>query len=123
MIFKGTKHPEEAKKFLDFMMQPENLDKLYAADPGGKWPVFKSSLEKPTFQEDPLVKQLAEQVVEHGVDYWYPHNKGAVAIGSMGTSIADLIVNPVITGKREPADALEDAQNKLAPLFEQQAKQ
>ncbi len=118
MIFKGSKHPEEAKVFLDWMMQKENLEKLYAAEPGGKWPVYKSSIESPTFQTDPLVATLAEQVTEHGVDYWYPNNKAAVAIGSMGTSLTDIIVNPVISGKRQPAEALEDAQNKLAPLFE-----
>jgi hypothetical protein len=59
-------------------------------------------------------------VAEHGVDYWYPNNKAAVGIASLGTGIADYIVNPVITGSRTPQQALQDAQSKLAPLFQKQ---
>ncbi|HWQ14912.1 MAG TPA: sugar ABC transporter substrate-binding protein [Roseiflexaceae bacterium] len=120
MIYKQTKHPEEAKIFLRWMMRKENLLKLYASDPGGKWPVYRSMLEDPTFADDPLVHEFAQQIVDHGVDYWYPNNNGAVGIGSLGTSIADIIVNPVLSGQREPAEVLRDAQEKLAPLFEKQ---
>lgn len=120
MIYKQTKHPEEAKTFLTWMMQKENLRKLYAAEPGGKWPVYKSLLEDPIYSENEIIRTLAKQVVEHGVDYWYPNNAGGVGIGSMGTGIADIIVNPVLTGQRDPADALADAQKKLGPLFAKQ---
>ncbi|MCR6679878.1 hypothetical protein NVV43_31405, partial [Escherichia marmotae] len=77
---------------------------------GAKWPVYKSLLEDPVYQENELVATLAKQVVESGVDYWYPHNTGAVGIASMGTGITDTIVNPVLTGKTSPEDALADAQ-------------
>jgi ABC-type glycerol-3-phosphate transport system substrate-binding protein len=120
MIYKQTKHPAEAKKFLKFMMEKQNLGKLYASEPGAKWPVYKSQLSDPTYKKDPLVATLAKQVVEQGVDYWYPNNAGAVGIGSLGTGIADTIVNPVISGKRQPQDALEDAQQRLGPLFKKQ---
>jgi ABC-type glycerol-3-phosphate transport system substrate-binding protein len=120
MIYKQTKHPAEAKKFLEFMMQKQNLGKLYAAEPGAKWPVYKSQLNSATFKKDPLVATLAKQVVDQGVDYWYPNNAGAVGIGSLGTGIADVIVNPVISGKRSPQDALNDAQQRLSPLFKKQ---
>ena len=120
MIYLQTDHPREAKVFLDWVMRPKNLRKLYAADPGGKWPVFKSLLKDPVFRSNPLIRQAAQQVTKYGIDYWYPNNRAAVAIGSMGTSITDIIVNPVLTGKRKPADALRDAQRKLAPLFRQQ---
>jgi ABC-type glycerol-3-phosphate transport system substrate-binding protein len=86
MIYSQTEHPEEAKIFLRWMMEPENL---------------------------------AKQTVENGVDYWYPNNAAAVGIGSMGTSLTDLIVNPVVSGNRSPEDALADAQAQLEPLFQQ----
>ena len=35
MIFKQSKHPEEAKKFLDHLMKPETLGRLYEAHLGG----------------------------------------------------------------------------------------
>jgi multiple sugar transport system substrate-binding protein len=120
MIYNQTEHPEEAKEFLRWMMKKENIQKLYAAEPGAKWPVYKSLLEDPIYKEDPIVSELATQVVEHGVDYWYPNNAGAVGIGSVGTGIADIIVNPVLSGQVEPEDALADAQEKLGPLFAKQ---
>ncbi|HKG25391.1 MAG TPA: sugar ABC transporter substrate-binding protein [Thermomicrobiales bacterium] len=120
MIYKQSKHPEEAKTFLRWMMRPENLGKLYEAEPGAKWPVYKSLLQAPVYQSNELIAEVARQTVENGVDYWYPNNAGAVGIGSMGTSLTDIIVNPVVTGSRSPEDALADAQEQLAPLFEQQ---
>jgi ABC-type glycerol-3-phosphate transport system substrate-binding protein len=117
MIYKQTKHAAEAKTFLKWMMQKDNLRKLYASDPGGKWPVFKSLLNDPVYKENELVQTLAQQVVEHGVDYWYPNNKAAVGIGSMGTGIADIIVNPVISGQRQPQEVLKDAQSQLGQVF------
>jgi len=117
MIYKQTKHAAEAKTFLKWMMQKDNLRKLYASDPGGKWPVFKSLLNDPVYKENDLVQTLAQQVVEHGVDYWYPNNKAAVGIGSMGTGIADIIVNPVISGQRQPQEVLKDAQTQLGQVF------
>jgi multiple sugar transport system substrate-binding protein len=122
MIYKQTKCPQEAKTFLKWMMKKENIQKLYASEPGAKWPVYKSLLADPVYSEDPLRAELAKQVVEHGVDYWYPNNAGAVGIASMGTGIADIIVNPVLTGQVKPEDALADAQKKLGPVFAKQGK-
>jgi multiple sugar transport system substrate-binding protein len=119
MIFNQTEHPEETKTFLKFMMRPDNLRKVYEADPGAKWPVFKSLLDAPVFQENELIAEMARQTVENGVDYWYPNNAAAIGIGSMGTSLTDIIVNPVLTGNRSPEEALKDAQEQLEPLFQQ----
>ncbi|HYH10947.1 MAG TPA: sugar ABC transporter substrate-binding protein [Thermomicrobiales bacterium] len=118
MIYKQTEHPEEAKTFLKWMMRKENLEKLYASEPGGKWPVYRSLIETPTYQSNDLLATMAEQTVEYGVDYWYPNTAAAVGIASVGTALSDIIVNPVITGNREPKAALEDAQENLEPLFQ-----
>ena len=120
MIYKQTKHPDETKVFLDWMIQPEHLMKLYGAEPGGKWPIYKSLLDSPVYQENELIHTLAEQTVNNGVDYWYPNNAAAVGIGAMGTSLCDIVVNPVLAGARSPEDALKDAQQKMAPLFQRQ---
>lgn len=117
MIYQQSKHPGEAKTFLRWMMKPENLMKVYASDPGAKWPVYKSLIENPVFQKNDLLKTLAQQTVDAGVDYWYPNNAAAVGIGAMGTTLSDTVVNPVIAGKRSPEDALKDAQKQLEPLF------
>jgi multiple sugar transport system substrate-binding protein len=120
MIYKQTKHPEQAKEFLKWMMKKENLRKLYASEPGGKWPVYKSLTNDPIYQSNEMIQTLAKQSVETGVDYWYPSNKGGVGIASLGTGMADTVINPVITGQRSPQDALKDGAQKLAPLFQTQ---
>ncbi len=120
MIYKQTKHPAEAKAFLKFMMQKDNLRKLYESDPGNKWPVYKSLQNDPVYQSNELTATLVKQVVQHGIDYWYPNNEAAVGIATIGTGIADTIVNPVLVGARTPQQALQDAQTKLAPLFQKQ---
>ena len=80
---------------------------------------LQSLVDSPVYQENELLAELARQTVESGVDYWYPNNAAAVGIGSMGTSLTDLIVNPVVSGNRSPEDALADAQAQLEPLFQQ----
>jgi ABC-type glycerol-3-phosphate transport system substrate-binding protein len=117
MIFKQTQHPKEAKIFLDWLMSKKTLSRIYAAAPGGVWPVYKSVVKTRAFTANPLVKAVAEQETKRGVDYWYPYNKGAIGVAGLGTGIADYIVNPVLTGARTPQDALKDAQTKLSPLF------
>jgi ABC-type glycerol-3-phosphate transport system substrate-binding protein len=83
--------------------------------------VYKSLQQDPLYQKEEMTKELAQQVAQYSVDYWYPNNQAAVGIATIGTGIADLIVNPVLAGAREPEDALEDAQTQLSPLFEKQA--
>lgn len=117
MIYKQTEYPDEAKTFLKWMMRPENLRKLYAAEPGAKWPAYQSLVEDPIYQSNEMLSTLAQQTVEKGVDYWYPNNTAAVGIASMGTAITDTVVNPVITGNVAPEDALAEAQDQLEPLF------
>jgi ABC-type glycerol-3-phosphate transport system substrate-binding protein len=120
MIYKQTKHPKEARIFLMWMMQPDNVRKVYASGPGSYWPVYTSLLSDSIYRANEVIHTFATEVAEHGVDYWYPNNKAAVGIASLGTGIADYIVNPVITGSRTPQQALQDAQSKLAPLFQKQ---
>ena len=119
MIYNQTEHPEEAMQFLDFMMQQENLREVYASV-RGKGSVYKSLRNDPLYQENEMTAELARQVEEFAVDYWYPNNVAAVGIGSLGTGITDTIVNPVLAGAREPEDALRDAQEQLGPIFQRQ---
>jgi multiple sugar transport system substrate-binding protein len=118
MLYAQGEHPEEAKTFLKWMMEPDNLRKLYESEPGAAWPVYRSLLDSPVYQENELIATMAQHTVENGVDYWYPNTAAAVGIASLGTSIADIIVNPVITGQRAPQDALADAQASLGEMFQ-----
>jgi len=118
MLYAQSEHPEEAKTFLRWMMEPDNLRKLYESEPGAAWPVYRSLLDSPVYQENELIATMAQHTVENGVDYWYPNTAAAVGIASLGTSIADIIVNPVISGQRSPQDALADAQASLGEMFQ-----
>jgi hypothetical protein len=64
-----------------------------------------------------MAAKLNKQVNEYSVDYWYPNNAAAIGIGSLGTGIADFIVNPALVGARALEAALADGQEKLGPLF------
>jgi ABC-type glycerol-3-phosphate transport system substrate-binding protein len=117
MVFRQSKHPAEAIEFLKFMAAPENLKKVYAADVGNKYSPYTTLQDDPLWENDPLAAKLNRQVNDYSVDYWYPNNAAAIGIGSMGTGIADFIVNPVLAGARTPEAALADGQAKLSPLF------
>jgi ABC-type glycerol-3-phosphate transport system substrate-binding protein len=117
MIFRQSKHPAEAMEFLKFMAAPENLKKIYAADMGSKFSPYATLQDDPMWDDNPLAAKLNKQVNEYSVDYWYPNNAAAIGIGSLGTGIADFIVNPVLAGARTPEEALADGQTKLSPLF------
>jgi multiple sugar transport system substrate-binding protein len=116
-IYKQSKHQQEAKKFLDFLMQPENLMKLHAAN-GAAWgPVYQSMAADPMYKADPIVAEFARQILEHSVDYYYPTNVGATGLGAWGTGLADFVINPVLVGTKTPEQALKDGQARMAPMF------
>jgi ABC-type glycerol-3-phosphate transport system substrate-binding protein len=117
MIFRQTEHPEAAMEFLKFMADPENLKRVYAADLGSKFSPYATLQDDPIWEQEPLAAKLNQQVNDYSVDYWYPNNAAAIGIGSMGTGIADFIVNPVLAGARTPEEALADGQARLSPLF------
>jgi multiple sugar transport system substrate-binding protein len=117
MVFRQSKHPAEAMEFLKFMAAPENLKKIYAADMGSKFSPYATLQDDPMWEGNPLAAKLNKQVNDYSVDYWYPNNSAAIGIGSLGTGIADFIVNPVLAGARTPEEALADGQAKLSPLF------
>ena len=119
MVYKQSKHPAEAMKFVDFMMQKSSLKTIYDAVGGTKGSVYKSLRQDPVYQKNAMTKDFAEQVEKYAVDYWYPNNAAAIGIGAIGTGITDTIVNPVLTGSRSPEDALKDAQTKLGDIFQQ----
>ena len=43
------------------MMEPENLAKLYEAQPGNKWPIYKSLVDSPVYQENELLAEMARR--------------------------------------------------------------
>lgn len=118
-IFRQSKHPKEAMEFLDFLSAPENLMKVYAADLGNKYSPYKSLADDPIWQQEPLVAELNKQVAEHGVDYYFPYNSNPIGIASLGRTMSDTIINPVLAGGLSPKDALAEGQAKAEPGFAQ----
>jgi ABC-type glycerol-3-phosphate transport system substrate-binding protein len=119
MIFKDTQHPAEAQEFLKFMASSENLMAIYQGDLGSKFSPYKSIRNEAFWESEPMAVELAQQVNDYSVDYWFPNNTAAIGIGSMGTSIADVIVNPVLTGALTPQEALAEGQEQIGKFFVQ----
>ncbi|NLM55460.1 MAG: sugar ABC transporter substrate-binding protein [Firmicutes bacterium] len=120
MIFKQSKHPEEAKKFLDHLMKPETLGRLYEAHLGGFWPIYGSLTDLEAYQSDELFQEFARQVAEYSVDYYYPTNIGAAGLSAWGTGLADFVINPMLAGTVTPEQALANGQRRLEGLFRRQ---
>jgi len=59
MAFKGSKHPEETKKFLSYMYKPELYEQFVLTNPASYTPVLKQVQESPTYLNDDKVKSEA----------------------------------------------------------------
>jgi ABC-type glycerol-3-phosphate transport system substrate-binding protein len=61
-VFAGSKHPNEGKKFLEFITRPENNLKFSHTVPGHLIPPLKSVLDMPELYENPILKKHPEDV-------------------------------------------------------------
>jgi ABC-type glycerol-3-phosphate transport system substrate-binding protein len=61
-VFSGSKNPEEGKKFLAFLTQPENMLIFAHTVPGHIVPPLKSILKLPELYENPLIKKHPEDI-------------------------------------------------------------
>ena len=92
MIYKQTKHPEEAKTFLRFYLRPENLSRLYACG-DFHWPAEKQFFALERYQQSEPIRDIANKVLPVTHDYTYPSDATPII--------------PVIEGELMWADAVQ----------------
>lgn len=74
VIFKEAKNKDLAKKFLAFMLEPENLQPYVEGSLGRWFPVTKDGMESPFWQEDPHRKSVYDQFKAGTVTFEFTKN-------------------------------------------------
>ncbi|MET3926020.1 sugar ABC transporter substrate-binding protein [Devosia sp. 2618] len=110
---------EAAMTFVDWFTQPGRLEPLYAANPGGLWPIFKSEFDSELTRSQPLMQEMLAKVIPYTTDFAYP-GTGVPEMGVIdGEKMFAAPVNEVVIGQKTPAQAIDDAQAKMAALWEE----
>lgn len=116
---------DEVKKFIQFVMEPENNALLTAGmEPGGFYPCTEAARESGAFWENdyvkafPRVNDVALQEVQNGTLYGFTHdevvNKG---IGDVvGANVLAEVVQRVIVEDQEVESAVEWAHEEIEEL-------
>lgn len=117
-IWAHTPAMEAAKKFVDWFTQPGRLEALYAANPGGLWPIFKSEFDSELTRSQPLMQEMLAKVIPYTTDFAYP-GTGVPEMGVIdGEKMFAAPVNEVVIGQKTPEQAIDDAQAAMAELWE-----
>ncbi len=117
-IWKYTPHPEETKEFMKWFIEPGRLMPIYQARLGQVWPIWKSELNDPYFQNNRLLQEIAEKALPYAVDLCYPSG-GIPQMGAIdGEKMFAAPVAEVLTGQKTPEQAVTDAHEEMAKLFE-----
>ena len=117
-IWKYSPNIDAAKTFVRWFTKPGRLMPLYAANPGQLWPIFKSERENDFVKNNRLLTEMLNKVVPYTTDFAYP-GTGIPEMGVIdGEKMFAAPVNEVVVGAKTPAQAVDDAQKKMAELFE-----
>jgi len=110
---------DEAMTFVDWFTQPGRLTALYASDPGGLWPIFKSEFDSELTRSQPLMQEMLAKVIPYTTDFAYP-GSGVPEMGVIdGEKMFAAPVNEVVIGQKTPEQAIMDAHEKMAALWEE----
>jgi ABC-type glycerol-3-phosphate transport system substrate-binding protein len=117
-VWKYSPQLEAAKTFVRWFIQPNRLEPLYAANPGGLWPIFKSEFDSELTRSIPLMQELLTKVIPYTTDFAYP-GTGVPEMGVIdGEKMFAAPVNEVVVGAKTPEQAIDDAHKKMAELWE-----
>jgi N,N'-diacetylchitobiose transport system substrate-binding protein len=111
VVFKESKNTEAANAFVDFMLEPANLNKFTSEI--GFLPGTVAGIEESGYLEDPVRKPFAEQLLEHSAVYPPSPRWGALE----GANIFDGVIQNVMKGKETPQQAAQSLAEKMDEEF------
>jgi N,N'-diacetylchitobiose transport system substrate-binding protein len=111
VVFKESDNVETANAFVDFMLEPQNLNKFTSAI--GFLPGTVEGIETSGYLEDPVRKPFAEQLLEHSAVYPPSPRWGALE----GANIFDGVIQNVMKGKETPEQAAASLAEKMDEEF------
>ncbi len=130
MIFKDSKHPDEAAEFLKFFYKKENYLKYIKSVPVHFFPVTKSLRDDPEYKAIPDFKNWAfwvdaqhEVVEKHEpkpvmITEWDDLDLPFIAEIAGSTILVDMVTD-VVRGGKTPMEAAERAQQRAETLITQ----
>ena len=117
-IWKYSPNIDAAKTFVRWFTQPGRLTPIYAANPGQHWPIFKSEFDNDLVKSNPLLGEMLTKVIPYTTDFAYP-GTGVPEMGVIdGEKMFAAPVNEVVVGAKTPEQAVDDAHEKMAEVFE-----
>ena len=111
VVFKESKNETTANAFVDFMLEPANLNKFTSQI--GFLPGTKAGIEASGYLDDPIRKPFAEQLLEHSAVYPPSPRWGALE----GANIFDGVIQNVMNGKESPEDAAKNLAEQMDEEF------
>lgn len=110
-VFKESGNPDLAKAFVDYMLEPANLNKF--TNGVGFLPGTVAGIESSGYLEDPTRKPFAEQLLEHSAVY--PPSPRWAALE--GANIFDGEIQKVMRGRQSAQEAAENMAEKMDEEF------
>ena len=111
VVFKESENVDTANAFVDFMLEPANLNKFTGEI--GFLPGTVAGIEESGYLEDPVRKPFAEQLLDHSKVYPPSPRWGALE----GANIFDGEIQNVMKGKSTPEEAAKSLAEKMDEEF------
>lgn len=114
-----------AKKFIEFMAQPENMTSWVLMSPGGAQPVSKLVVENETYQANEVVKSFGELSTEIAASFndiqvfGLVDGKNFLKMGDVTSSTAiPTLVNAITVGEKGVDSELKTAEQAISDVLE-----
>lgn len=111
VVFNGSKNKDLANSFVDYMLEPTNLNKFTSSI--GFLPGTVSGIKASGYLDDPVRKPFAEQLLDHSAVYPPSPRWGALE----GANIFDGEIQKVMRGKETPQEAAQALAEKMDKEF------
>jgi N,N'-diacetylchitobiose transport system substrate-binding protein len=111
VVFKGSKDANLANAFVDYMLEPANLNKFTSQI--GFLPGTVDGIKASGYLDDPVRKPFAEQLIDHSAVYPPSPRWGALE----GANIFDGEIQKVMKGQQSPQEAAQNLAKKMDEEF------
>jgi N,N'-diacetylchitobiose transport system substrate-binding protein len=111
VVFNGSKNKDLANAFVDYMLQPANLNKFTSAV--GFLPGTVDGINASGYLDDPVRKPFAEQLLDHSAVYPPSPRWGALE----GANIFDGEIQKAMRGKQTAQQAAQNLAKKMDQEF------
>jgi N,N'-diacetylchitobiose transport system substrate-binding protein len=111
VVFKEAQNVDAANAFVDFMLEPANLNKFTSEI--GFLPGTVAGIKESGYLDDPVRKPFAEQLLDHSAVYPPSPRWGALE----GANIFDGVIQNVMKGKETPEQAAKSLSERMDQEF------